>query len=197
MAKEPVGAPTALPPEIDAWLRGLAPEIAGALRTLLTQSQRTAATVEAMHTRLGVTEARLDDFLRGGRGERAPEPETLGEIRRRLDVVIPEPGQRLTIEEVDRLRLRMLAARRRGTEALNRERARIQQEHRVNDHQVNAWWARCQGKFRPDFVGRVIARTPHDDRVSMRNQLAELYGVSRDQILDWWKAWNGNGHGRS
>lgn len=197
MAKEPVGAPTALPPEIDAWLRGLAPEIAGALRTLLTQSQRTAATVEAMHTRLGVTEARLDDFLRGGRGERAPEPETLGDLQRRLDIVMPEPDQRLTIEEVDRLRMRMLAAMKRGRAQFERERDRIATEHRASKPQVNAWWARCQGKFRPDFVGRVIARTPHDDRVSMRNQLAELYGVSRDQILDWWKAWNGNGHGRS
>ncbi len=197
MQKDPVRAPPALPPEVDAWLRGLAPEIAGALRTLFTQSQRTAATVEAMHTRLGVTEAKLDDFLRGGRGERASEPETLDEIRRRLDSMMPESDRRLTIEEVDRLRMRMLAAMKRGRAQFERERDRIAAEHHASGHQVNAWWARCQGKFRPDFVGRVIARTPHDDRVGARNGLAELYGVSRDQILEWWKAWNGNGHGRA
>ena len=197
MPRETVKAPVALPSEIENWLRSLAPEIAGAIRTVFTQTQTTAAMVEAMHTRLGVTEAKLDDFFRGGRGERASEPETLGDLQQRLDVVLPEPDRRPTIEEVDRLRMRMLAAMKRGRAKFERERDRIATEHRASNPQVNAWWARCQGKFRPDFVGRVIARTPHDDRVSMRNQLAELYGVSREQILDWWRAWNGNGHRRA
>lgn len=215
-----------IPPALARIIDALDPAVAGWLRTFIGAITNTAPTLRALRIRLDITEAKLDEFLQGGHERPALEPEPLSAILRRLEVLeravlgagAPErptarpsrkpptpptpaaattaPMGRPTVERADHLRFRLLDAARRGREAFRRERDQLRQAYGLSEGAINAIWARCQGKFRPDFTGRVIERTAHDDRVEMRNRLAELYGVSRDQIIEWRKAWNGNGHGR-
>lgn len=105
----------------------------------------------------------------------------------------PPPSERPTVEWADEIRLRLLEIGQRGPDALRRERERIVRDHGLSGPAMNAIWARCQGKFRPDFVGRVLTRTPRDERVAMRNRLASLYHVRAETIIEWFQAWNGNG----
>lgn len=215
-----------IPPTLARIMDALDPAVAGWLRTFIEAITNAAPMLRALRIRLDVTEAKLDEFLQGGHERPALEPEPLSAILRRLEVLeravlgagAPErptarpshkpttpptpaaattaPMERPTVEQADHLRFRLLDAARRGREAFRRERDQLRQAHGLSEGVINAIWARCQGKFRPDFTGRVIERMARDDRVEIRNRLAELYGVSRDQIIEWWKAWNGNGHGR-
>lgn len=216
-----------IPPALARIIDALDSTVAAWLRTFIDANTNAAPTLRALRIRLDVAEAKLDEFLQGGHERPALEPEPLSAILRRLEVLeravlgagaperptarpphrppvpqtpaatITTPMGRPTVERADQLRFRLLDAARRGREVFRRERDQLQQAHGLSRGAINAIWARCQGKFRPDFAGRVIERTAHDDRVEMRNRLAELYGVSRDQIIEWRKAWNGNGHHRS
>lgn len=90
------------------------------------------------------------------------------------------------IDGRDRLRFRMLAAHARGGEtALQQEKDRIMQEQGLNLIQVTALFSHCQGKYRPRFVQRVIARIAPEDRLPRIRKIAELYRVDENTAIAW------------
>jgi hypothetical protein len=209
-----------IPPALARIIDALDPATATWLRTFIGAITSAEPTLRALRIRLDVVEARLDEFL-GGDEHQPLEPEPLSVIERRLEVLeravlgagaptrpparppapppappapVVVPTGRPTVEQADEIRFRLLDAARRGNDTFRRERDRCKRTHGLTDGAVNAIWARCQGKFRPDFTGRVLSRTAKDDRVEVRNRLAELYGVRPDAVIEWFKAWNGNGH---
>lgn len=208
----------ALDPAVAGWLRtfiGAITNTAPTLRALRIRLDVTEAKLDEFlqggHKRpalelepepLSAILRRLEVLERAVLGAGAPErptarPSHRPPVPQTSAATTTTPMGRPTVERADHLRFRLLDAARHGREAFRRERDQLRQAHGLSEGAINAIWARCQGKFRPDFAGRVIERTAHDDRVEMRNRLAELYGVSRDQIIEWWRAWNGNGNRRS
>jgi hypothetical protein len=211
-----------LPPELAQLLDGLHPAVRAFIEHLVAQVAAHEHRIEALLLRIGVTEAKVDDYLQDGHhaaqahapeqqralathigtpehGRSTAPPRTA--VRTNAAVAAPArpaqavPVPRLSVVDKDALRLRLLRAHQRGKDSFVRERTTIMREHRLNGAQMNATWARCQGKHAPDFAGRMLRNTPNTEggRVRMRDELAKLLDVSRDQIIAWYKLRNGNG----
>lgn len=102
-------------------------------------------------------------------------------------------SQPISTTTADGIRLELLRARRGGNTSFNAAQQRLMKTHALTKGQMNAIWARCQGKFRPDFVGRIMRNTPPEHRIELRNELVGIYAVPTDDIIAWSHARNGNG----